>query len=166
MASRSKLKPWAVKKALFANAQCVRSVRTSAASIGRVPVVATDVAGRNRRRPTLKSSTSSATSSQALSESDENHTFRATPSPGLRRYSYDWDFGDGNSSDKRLPPVFDGLSDYTVTLDATSWVGCTNQAYTVVLVRSCYTAAAHRTTTASTMPSKWWSEIMNYESGS
>ena len=73
----------------------------------------------------------------SMSETDENmYTFRATPTPEEPypgAYSYDWDFGDGNSSDEAITThVFDGLSDYTVTLDVTSWVGCTNQAYTVV----------------------------------
>ena len=73
----------------------------------------------------------------SMSETDENmYTFRATPTPEEPfpgAYSYDWDFGDGNSSDEAITThVFDGLSDYTVTLDVTSWVGCTNQAFTVV----------------------------------
>ncbi len=73
----------------------------------------------------------------SMSDVDQNmYTFRATPSPEepfLGAYSYDWDFGDGNSSDEAITThLFDGLGDYIVTLDVTSWVGCTNQAYTIV----------------------------------
>lgn len=73
----------------------------------------------------------------SMSETDENlYTFRATPSPEEPfdgAYSYHWDFGDGSTADEPITThLFDGLSDYTVSLDITSSVGCTNQAYTVV----------------------------------
>lgn len=70
-------------------------------------------------------------------EDNENlFTFRATPDPVEPyegAYAYNWDFGDGTSSDEPIVVhEFDGLGDYNVTLDITSWVGCTNQAYTIV----------------------------------
>ena len=69
-------------------------------------------------------------------ENENRYTFRATPNPPEPyegAYAYDWDFGDGSTSDEPIAVhEFDGLSDYTVTLDITSWVGCTNQSYTVV----------------------------------
>ena len=70
-------------------------------------------------------------------EDNENrYTFRATPNPPEPyegAYAYEWNFGDGVTSDDPIAVhEFDGLSDYTVTLDVTSWVGCTNQSYTVV----------------------------------
>ena len=73
----------------------------------------------------------------SASELNENlYSFRATPNPEepfAGAYAYDWDFGDGYSADEpETTHTFDGLGDYTVTLDVTSWVGCTNAAYTVV----------------------------------
>lgn len=102
------------------------------------PVVATDICGEEIDTSTnIEVQYLFSDFVASMSESDENqYTFRATPSPEEPfpgAYSYDWNFGDGNSSDEAITThVFDGLSDYTVTLDVTSWVGCTNQAYTVV----------------------------------
>ena len=102
------------------------------------PVVATDICGESiETNSNIEVQYLFSDFVASMSELDENaYTFRATPSPEEPfpgAYSYDWDFGDGNTSDEPLTThVFDGLSDYTVTLDVTSWVGCTNQAYTVV----------------------------------
>jgi gliding motility-associated-like protein len=102
------------------------------------PVVATDICGEEIDASTnIEVQYLFSDFTASMSETDENmYTFRATPSPEEPfpgAYSYDWDFGDGSTSDEPLTThVFDGLSDYTVTLDVTSWVGCTNQAYTVV----------------------------------
>ena len=102
------------------------------------PVVATDICGEEIDTSTnIEVQYLFSDFVASMSETDENmYTFRATPTPEEPypgAYSYDWDFGDGNSSDEAITThVFDGLSDYTVTLDVTSWVGCTNQAYTVV----------------------------------
>jgi gliding motility-associated-like protein len=69
-------------------------------------------------------------------EPENAFLFNATPSPEEPfegAYTYEWDFGDGNGSD--LPSVehtFNGLSEHTVSLGVTSWVGCTDTAYTVV----------------------------------
>lgn len=102
------------------------------------PVVATDICGEEIDASTnIEVQYLFSDFVASMSETDENrYTFRATPTPEEPfpgAYSYDWDFGDGNSSDEAITThVFDGLSDYTVTLDVTSSVGCTNQAYTVV----------------------------------
>ena len=102
------------------------------------PVIATDICGENiETNSNIEVQYLFSDFVASMSELDENsYTFRATPTPEEPfpgAYSYDWNFGDGNTSDEPLTThVFDGLSDYTVTLDVTSWVGCTNQAYTVV----------------------------------
>lgn len=102
------------------------------------PVIATDICGENiETNSNIEVQYLFSDFVASMSELDENsYTFRATPTPEEPfpgAYSYDWNFGDGITSDEPLTThVFDGLSDYTVTLDVTSWVGCTNQAYTVV----------------------------------
>ena len=136
---------------------------TSAASIGCVP-------GRCNRHLREEIDTSTNIEVQylfsdfvaSMSESDENqYTFRATPfaeEPFPGAYSYDWDFGDGNSSDEAITThVFDGLSDYTVTLDVTSWVAAPIKRTPWCAVRSCCTCQRllHQTTTASMTISKW-----------
>ena len=70
-------------------------------------------------------------------ETDENaYQFRATPSPAEPyegAYSYDWDFGDGVHSDEAITEhTFDGLSDYTVSLEIMSFAGCVDKSFTVV----------------------------------
>ncbi len=102
------------------------------------PVIATDICGETiETNSNIEVQYLFSDFVASMSELDENsYTFRATPTPEEPfpgAYSYDWNFGDGSTSDEPLTThVFDGLSDYTVTLDVTSWVGCTNQAYTVV----------------------------------
>ncbi|MDA1336260.1 MAG: choice-of-anchor L domain-containing protein [Bacteroidetes bacterium] len=102
------------------------------------PVVATDICGE-----TIETSTtievqylfSDFLASMSLTE-ENLYSFRATPTPEEPypgAYSYHWDFGDGSTStDPITEHLFDGLGDYTVTLEVTSWVGCTNQAFTLV----------------------------------
>lgn len=69
-------------------------------------------------------------------EPENAFLFNATPSPEEPfdgAYTYDWDFGDGTGSDlPSVEHVFNGLSEHTVSLGVTSWVGCTDTAYTVV----------------------------------
>ena len=102
------------------------------------PVVATDICGEEIDTATnIEVQYLFSDFIASMSEIDENlYTFRATPSPEepyAGAYAYHWDFGDGSTSDEPITThMFDGLGDYTVTLDVTSWVGCTNQAYTVV----------------------------------
>jgi gliding motility-associated-like protein len=72
----------------------------------------------------------------ALDNNENAYQFRATPSPEEPydgAYAYDWDFGDGVHSDEPITEhTFDGLSDYTVSLEITSFAGCVNSSYTVV----------------------------------
>ena len=102
------------------------------------PVVATDICGESiETNTTIEVQYLFSDFIASASEENENlYTFRATPSPEEPyegAYSYFWDFGDGSTSDEPIVThVFDGMSDYTVTLQVTSWVGCTNQAYTLV----------------------------------
>ena len=102
------------------------------------PVVATDICGEEIDAATnVEVQYLFSDFIVSMSETDENlYTFRATPSPEepyAGAYAYHWDFGDGSISDEPITThMFDGLGDYAVTLDVTSWVGCTNQAYTLV----------------------------------
>lgn len=102
------------------------------------PVVATDICGEEIDAATqIQVQYLFSDFTASMVENNENaYTFRATPSPEepyAGAYAYHWDFGDGSTSDEPIVThVFDGLSDYTVSLDVTSWVGCTNQSYTVV----------------------------------
>lgn len=102
------------------------------------PVVATDICGDEMDlASTIEVQYLFSDFTVSGTEDNENrYTFRATPNPPEPyegAYAYEWNFGDGVTSDDPIVVhEFDGLSDYTVTLDVTSWVGCTNQSYTVV----------------------------------
>ncbi len=102
------------------------------------PVIATDICGDEMNvSSTVEVQYLFSDFTVSGTEDNENrYTFRATPNPPepyAGAYAYDWDFGDGSSSDESIVVhEFDGLGDYTVTLDVTSWVGCINQSYTVV----------------------------------
>jgi len=102
------------------------------------PVIATDICGDEMDvASTIEVQYLFSDFTVSGTEDNENrYTFRATPNPPEPyegAYAYDWNFGDGVTSDDPIVVhEFDGLSDYTVTLDVTSWVGCTNQSYTVV----------------------------------
>jgi gliding motility-associated-like protein len=64
---------------------------------------------------------------------DNQYQFFGNPSPSCPGCQYLWDFGDGNFSDEANPlHTFDGLSDYTVSLQVTNEIGCTNTAYTLI----------------------------------
>jgi len=60
--------------------------------------------------------------------------FTATPSPAEPfegAFSYSWNFGDGSTSDEPNPVhQYDGLQDYTASLEVMSWIGCRDSAYT------------------------------------
>ena len=102
------------------------------------PVIATDICGDEMDvASTIEVQYLFSDFTVSGTEDNENrYTFRASPNPPEPyegAYAYDWNFGDGVTSDDPIVVhEFDGLSDYTVTLDVTSWVGCTNQSYTVV----------------------------------
>lgn len=102
------------------------------------PVIATDICGDEMDvASTIEVQYLFSDFTVSGTEDNENrYTFRATPNPPEPyegAYAYDWNFGDGVTSDDPIAiHEFDGLSDYTVTLDVTSWVGCTNQSYTVI----------------------------------
>ena len=102
------------------------------------PVIATDICGDEMNvASTIEVQYLFSDFTVNGTEDNENrYTFRATPNPPEPyegAYAYAWNFGDGVTSDDPIVVhEFDGLSDYTVTLDVTSWVGCTNQSYTVV----------------------------------
>ena len=102
------------------------------------PVIATDICGDEMDlASTIEVQYLFSDFTVSGTEDNENrYTFRATPNPPEPyegAYAYEWNFGDGVTSDDPIVVhEFDGLSDYTVTLDVTSWVGCTNQSYTVV----------------------------------
>jgi len=64
---------------------------------------------------------------------DNQYQFFASPSPSCPGCEYLWDFGDGSFSDEPNPiHTFDGLSDYTVSLQVTNDIGCTNTAFTLI----------------------------------
>lgn len=64
---------------------------------------------------------------------DNAYQFFASPSPDCPGCQYLWEFGDGNTSTEENPVhVFDGLSDYTTSLQVTNAIGCTNTAYTLI----------------------------------
>lgn len=64
---------------------------------------------------------------------DNQYQFFANPAPSCPGCQYLWDFGDGNFSEEENPVhTFDGLSDYTVSLQVTNAIGCTNTAYTLI----------------------------------
>ena len=60
--------------------------------------------------------------------------FTATPSPEEPfegAFTYNWNFGDGVSSSEQNPRhEYDGLQDYTASLEVVSWIGCRDSAYT------------------------------------
>ena len=102
------------------------------------PVIATDICGDEMNlASTVEVQYLFSDFTVSGTEDNENrYTFRATPNPPEPypgAYGYDWNFGDGSTSDEPIVVHdFDGLSDYTVTLDVTSWAGCINQSFTVV----------------------------------
>lgn len=66
-------------------------------------------------------------------EGDNQYQFFANPAPSCPGCQYLWDFGDGSVSDEANPVhTFDGLSDYTVSLQVTNAIGCTNTAFTLI----------------------------------
>lgn len=101
------------------------------------PVIATDICGKVIEAD-VTVEVQYLFSQFAVSRLDEENAFlfTATPSPPEPfpgGYTYDWDFGDGAGSDQPvIDHTFDGLSEHTVSLGVTSWVGCTDTAYTVV----------------------------------
>lgn len=64
---------------------------------------------------------------------ETSYQFYANPSPTCNGCIYQWDFGDGNFSTEANPVhTFDGLDDYTTSLQVTNEIGCTNTAYTLI----------------------------------
>lgn len=64
---------------------------------------------------------------------ETSYQFFANPSPVCDDCEYLWDFGDGTFSDEPNPMhTFDGLDDYTTSLQVTNSIGCTNTAYTLI----------------------------------
>jgi gliding motility-associated-like protein len=101
------------------------------------PVVATDICGKViEANVTVEVQYLFSQFTTSPLDEENAFLFNANPSPAEPfdgAYTYEWDFGDGNSSD--LPSaehMFDGLYEHTVSLGVTSWVGCTDTAYTVV----------------------------------
>ncbi|MCH1576130.1 MAG: choice-of-anchor L domain-containing protein [Flavobacteriales bacterium] len=65
--------------------------------------------------------------------SDTRIEFIATPDPPCPSCDYDWDFGDGASSEEMSPiHEYDGLGDYYAQLTVTNPLGCRDSAYTLV----------------------------------
>ena len=65
--------------------------------------------------------------------SDTRIEFIATPEPPCPNCDYDWDFGDGASSEEMSPThEYDGLGDYYAQLTITNPLGCRDSAYTLV----------------------------------
>ncbi len=65
--------------------------------------------------------------------SDTRIEFIATPEPPCPNCAYDWDFGDGASSEEISPThEYDGLGDYYAQLTITNPLGCRDSAYTLV----------------------------------
>ncbi len=65
--------------------------------------------------------------------SDTEIEFIATPEPNCANCDFEWDFGDGNTSEEVNPiHQYDGLGDYYAQLTVTNPQGCTDSAYTLV----------------------------------
>ena len=65
--------------------------------------------------------------------SDTRVEFIATPEPACPTCDYDWNFGDGATSEEPNPThEYDGLGDYYAQLTVTNALGCTDSAYTLV----------------------------------
>lgn len=101
------------------------------------PVIATDICGDEiDSNSTIEVQYLFSDFTSSALEEENAYFFRATPNPEEPfdgAYFYDWDFGDGNTgSEAQVSHQFDGLSDYTVSLNITSWAGCTNAAYTII----------------------------------
>lgn len=64
---------------------------------------------------------------------DTEIEFIATPEPECLTCDFQWDFGDGTTSEDRDPiHEYDGLGDYYAQLTVTNPLGCTDSAYTLV----------------------------------
>ena len=64
---------------------------------------------------------------------DTEIEFIATPEPACPTCDFDWDFGDGSTSEEMNPThEYDGLGDYYAQLTVTNTLGCTDSAYTLV----------------------------------
>ena len=64
---------------------------------------------------------------------DTEIEFIATPEPACPTCDFDWDFGDGSTSEEMNPThEYDGLGDYYAQLTVTNALGCTDSAYTLV----------------------------------
>ena len=65
--------------------------------------------------------------------SDTRIEFIATPEPPCPNCDFDWNFGDGASSEEMSPThEYDGLGDYYAQLTVTNALGCRDSAYTLV----------------------------------
>ena len=98
------------------------------------PVVATDICGWEVETETavdVQYLFSHFTVSM-LSQTEAQFTANPSPTePFEGAFDYYWDFGDGYTSDEPNPiHQYDGLQDYTASLAVTSWIGCTDSAYT------------------------------------
>ena len=94
--------------------------------------------------------------------SDTRIEFIATPEPPCPNCAYDWDFGDGASSEEISPThEYDGLGDYYAQLTITNPLGCRDSAYTLVEGPVMVYIPMHLrpTTTASMTDSKWSSPM-------
>jgi gliding motility-associated-like protein len=64
---------------------------------------------------------------------DTEIDFIATPEPDCTNCDFEWDFGDGATSDEPSPShTYDGLGDYYAQLTVTNPIGCVDSAYTLV----------------------------------
>ena len=64
---------------------------------------------------------------------DTEIEFIATPEPPCPSCDFDWDFGDGATSEEMHPThEYDGLGDYYAQLTVTNPLGCADSAYTLV----------------------------------
>ena len=64
---------------------------------------------------------------------DTEIEFIATPEPPCPTCDFDWDFGDGTTSEEMHPThEYDGLGDYYAQLTVTNPLGCADSAYTLV----------------------------------
>lgn len=98
------------------------------------PVTATDICGASISGEIFVEVQFLFSDFTVSSLSNENqYQFFANPAPSCPGCEYLWDFGDGTFSDEENPiHTFDGLSDYTVSLQVTNAIGCTNTAYTLI----------------------------------
>lgn len=96
-------------------------------------VVATDICGESVTQDVTVEVQFLFSNFYATYLSDTEVQFTANPEPECESCIYEWNFGDGATSEEVNPlHEYDGLSEYTASLTVTSDIGCTDSAYTLI----------------------------------